>query len=192
MTPSPSSFSIAIAKLWLPPESLNGLKRTVERPRMLFLRRFSIWPISVSILFFDFCRLSKSWTSAISTSSRSAAFFPAMSFFIRISLRIAHTKSASARIVKAYIIMLVLIIIEGNYTVNAPKIQIIMVKNRNKTIYLDHAASAPLDAQVFSIMKKILEGSGANPSALHKEGIEAKKLINQAIEKVAGILGAQK
>ena len=67
-----------------------------------------------------------------------------------------------------------------------------MDKDNNKAVYLDHAASAPLEANVLKVMKKFLTVSGANPSALHKEGIEAKMAVEKARGSIARILGAQK
>ena len=66
-----------------------------------------------------------------------------------------------------------------------------MGKN-NKNIYLDYASGAPLDARVFSAMKEFMTGNSANPSALHKEGVSARRAVEKARESVARILGVQK
>ncbi len=60
-----------------------------------------------------------------------------------------------------------------------------------KNIYLDHASAAPLDAEVFSVMKKYFLGIGANPSALHKEGLIARSAVEDARKKIAQIINAR-
>ncbi|MBT4111156.1 cysteine desulfurase [Candidatus Woesearchaeota archaeon] len=58
-----------------------------------------------------------------------------------------------------------------------------------KTIYLDHAATTPLDPRVKKEMDSIK--TYANPSALHQMGLEAKEILNNARNKVAKILNAE-
>ena len=57
-----------------------------------------------------------------------------------------------------------------------------------RTIYLDHAASTPLDPAVKKEMDAIK--TYANPSALHQMGLEAKQILNNARNKVAKLLNA--
>ena len=58
-----------------------------------------------------------------------------------------------------------------------------------KIIYLDHAASTPLDP----IVKKEMDSvkTYANPSALHQMGLEAKEILNNSRNKVAKILNCK-
>ncbi|MBT5016866.1 cysteine desulfurase [Candidatus Peregrinibacteria bacterium] len=59
-----------------------------------------------------------------------------------------------------------------------------------KRIYLDYAATTPVDPQVLEVMKPYFTENFANPSSLHTSGQEAKKDVDQARKKVAGVLGA--
>ena len=67
-----------------------------------------------------------------------------------------------------------------------------MRENKNKYIYLDHAAGTPMDPGVFKTMRKFLMINWANPSALHQAGLEARAAIENARKNIAHILGAQK
>jgi cysteine desulfurase len=58
-----------------------------------------------------------------------------------------------------------------------------------KTIYLDHAATTPLDPRVKKEMDSIK--TYANPSALHQMGLEAKEILNNARNKIAKILNCK-
>jgi cysteine desulfurase len=62
-------------------------------------------------------------------------------------------------------------------------------KMTTKTIYLDHAATTPLDPRVKKEMDSI--ETYANPSALHQLGLEAKEILQKARNKVAKILNAK-
>lgn len=62
--------------------------------------------------------------------------------------------------------------------------------SRNR-IYLDHAATTPLDAQVLEAMLPFLQGAFGNPSSLHHWGREARKALESARKTVADCLGAQ-
>jgi len=59
-----------------------------------------------------------------------------------------------------------------------------------KRIYLDNAATTPIDKRVLSVMRKISTESYGNPSSLHKEGVEAKKLLSEARHDIAKTIGA--
>ena len=59
-----------------------------------------------------------------------------------------------------------------------------------KRIYLDNAATTPIDKRVLSVIRKISTESYGNPSSLHKEGVEAKKILSEARKDIAEIIGA--
>lgn len=54
-------------------------------------------------------------------------------------------------------------------------------------IYLDYAAATPLHPEVKKEMERV-ENIWANPSSLHKEGREARAVVDKARGKIAGIL----
>jgi cysteine desulfurase len=55
-------------------------------------------------------------------------------------------------------------------------------------IYLDNAATTPLDAQVMKEMCLVMERSYGNPSSIHAHGREARTLIEKARKTIAGLL----
>src|ERR1700730_19345131 len=57
-------------------------------------------------------------------------------------------------------------------------------------IYLDHAATTPVRAEVVEAMVPLL-GGGFNPSSLHAEGRAARAALDDARIAVARVLGAQ-
>ncbi|HHY80642.1 MAG TPA: aminotransferase class V-fold PLP-dependent enzyme, partial [Thermoanaerobacter sp.] len=57
-------------------------------------------------------------------------------------------------------------------------------------IYLDNAATTPVDKNVLEAMLPYYSDIFGNPSSLHSHGQEAKKAIEEAREKVAKALGA--
>lgn len=60
-----------------------------------------------------------------------------------------------------------------------------------RRIYLDYASSTPVDAQMHRTFPKLSQTViGANPSALHTEGVHARKAINDARALVAKTLTA--
>ncbi len=61
-----------------------------------------------------------------------------------------------------------------------------------KKIYLDHAATTPLDPQVLKAMLPYLKEKYGNPSSLYQKGIESKEAVNEARKKVAKVLGGHK
>jgi cysteine desulfurase len=61
-----------------------------------------------------------------------------------------------------------------------------------KRIYLDNAATTPIDQQVLKVMMPFLTEKYGNPSSLHLEGRQAKNVIEMARSKIAGILGVEK
>lgn len=60
-----------------------------------------------------------------------------------------------------------------------------------KRIYLDHGASMPVDARVIEAMKEHIVEDFGNPSSLHTEGRMGKKLVEEARESVAKLVGAE-
>lgn len=59
-----------------------------------------------------------------------------------------------------------------------------------KTVYLDHASAAPLDEVVAKKMAVLSKTVYANPSAIHRAGVEARTLIENARARVARLLFA--
>ncbi len=57
-------------------------------------------------------------------------------------------------------------------------------------IYLDYAATTPLDPEVREAMRGVEEVFG-NPSSIHRFGQEARRVLEGAREKVAALLGAR-
>lgn len=58
-------------------------------------------------------------------------------------------------------------------------------------LYLDNAATTPLDERIFSAMLPFFTDVYANPSSLHRPGQAARKAVEAARERVALALGAQ-
>ncbi len=57
-------------------------------------------------------------------------------------------------------------------------------------VYLDYAATTPLDPEVREAMGEV-EGIFGNPSSIHRFGQEARKILEGAREKVAALLGVK-
>ena len=60
-----------------------------------------------------------------------------------------------------------------------------------RTIYLDHAATTPLDSRVLDAMMPFLTEHHANPSSAHGPGRRARFAVESAREEVARLLGAE-
>lgn len=60
-------------------------------------------------------------------------------------------------------------------------------------IYLDYAATTPVDAAVVAVMNQCLgmEGAFANPSSVHAPGLAARARVEKARSQVAQLLGAR-
>lgn len=58
------------------------------------------------------------------------------------------------------------------------------------SVYLDHAATAPLDSRVLEAMLPALKGGLGNASALHTPGAAAREVIEEARESVAALIRA--
>jgi cysteine desulfurase len=61
----------------------------------------------------------------------------------------------------------------------------------NHRIYLDHAATTPLDPRVLEAMLPYLSNAWGNPSSIYFEGREARKALDAARRSVAEALGAR-
>jgi len=57
-----------------------------------------------------------------------------------------------------------------------------------KRIYLDHAATTPLAADVLEAMQPYFAHDGYNPSSIHAEGRRARAAVDSARERIAAIL----
>ena len=55
-------------------------------------------------------------------------------------------------------------------------------------IYLDYAASTPIDEDVLDNFIKITKDEYANPNSNHEMGLHAKKMIDNATNKIANLL----
>ena len=60
-----------------------------------------------------------------------------------------------------------------------------------KRIYLDHAATAPLDERVLEEMLPYFSEKFGNASSLHSFGREAREAVEKSREKIAGIINAE-
>src|SRR5256885_1403164 len=65
------------------------------------------------------------------------------------------------------------------------------IKKPSKTIYLDHAATTPLDPKVEAAMRPFLGDKYGNPSSLHQKGREAKLAVETSRKNIAQILNAR-
>ncbi|MES2377910.1 MAG: cysteine desulfurase family protein [Bacteroidota bacterium] len=57
-------------------------------------------------------------------------------------------------------------------------------------VYLDNAATTPLDAEVIKVMCNVMESTYGNPSSIHAHGREARSLIEKARKTIANLLHA--
>ena len=57
-------------------------------------------------------------------------------------------------------------------------------------IYLDYNASTPIDSRVAAVMRPLIDGPFANPSASHPDGRLARSILDRARSQVADLLGA--
>ncbi len=61
-----------------------------------------------------------------------------------------------------------------------------------RKVYMDHTAGMPVDPRVINVMKPYFEEFYGNPSSLHSFAQEARKGLENAREKVAALIGAEK
>jgi cysteine desulfurase len=57
-------------------------------------------------------------------------------------------------------------------------------------VYLDHNATTPVDPRVFEAMKPYLTDMFGNPSSVYRAGQEVRKVVEDARETIADVLGA--
>ena len=57
-------------------------------------------------------------------------------------------------------------------------------------IYFDHGAAPPVDPRVIDEMMPCLREHAGNPSSLHRLGAEARRALDRARDRVAGLIGA--
>ncbi|MCI6606484.1 MAG: aminotransferase class V-fold PLP-dependent enzyme, partial [Mitsuokella jalaludinii] len=60
-----------------------------------------------------------------------------------------------------------------------------------KTVYLDYAATTPVDARVLKAMLPYFCEQYGNPSSLYSFGREARQAVSQARRQLASLLGAE-
>src|SRR5579859_199098 len=59
-----------------------------------------------------------------------------------------------------------------------------------RRVYLDHAATTPVDPEVAELMAQVLREVPGNPSSIYAEGRRARALVDRAREEVAQAIGA--
>ena len=60
-----------------------------------------------------------------------------------------------------------------------------------RPIYLDHAATTPVRAEVRAAMEPFFDARFGNPSSTHRWGREARAALDEARERIAQVLGAE-
>jgi cysteine desulfurase len=60
-----------------------------------------------------------------------------------------------------------------------------------KRVYLDHAATTPMDGRVVEAMLRYMQTTWGNPSSIYYEGREARKTLDACRRTVAALLGAK-
>ena len=64
------------------------------------------------------------------------------------------------------------------------------IKGKKKRIYLDYASITPLDQGILKVMEKAEKRFFGNPGSLHKEGVEVKRLVEDARQKISRFFDA--
>lgn len=59
-----------------------------------------------------------------------------------------------------------------------------------REVYLDYAATTPIDKKIFKFIKKYFLEKYGNPSSIHKYGMEALKAIDEARESIKNLISA--
>src|SRR5690625_2678818 len=57
-------------------------------------------------------------------------------------------------------------------------------------IYLDHAATTPVDPGVIEVMQSVIKEAYGNPSSVHSHGRKARKLMDEARNTIAKSINA--
>jgi cysteine desulfurase len=65
------------------------------------------------------------------------------------------------------------------------------VTSEIRRVYLDHAATTPLDPRVLEAIRGVYESTWGNPSSIYAEGREARRVLDAARRDVAEVLGAR-
>ncbi|MEK9163887.1 MAG: aminotransferase class V-fold PLP-dependent enzyme, partial [Chloroflexota bacterium] len=65
------------------------------------------------------------------------------------------------------------------------------MSDRPDPIYLDYAATTPVDAAVLDAMLPHFRENFGNPSSIHRWGREAEKAMEQARRDIAAVLNCQ-
>jgi cysteine desulfurase len=60
-----------------------------------------------------------------------------------------------------------------------------------EAIYLDHNSTTPIDPRVVEAMSRAWRDAGANPASQHAPGRKARRMLEDAREGIAGLLGAK-
>jgi len=60
-----------------------------------------------------------------------------------------------------------------------------------RRVYLDHAATTPVDPEVAELMAQVLREVPGNPSSIYAEGRRARALVDRARDEVAKAIGAE-
>jgi len=60
-----------------------------------------------------------------------------------------------------------------------------------RRVYLDHAATTPVDPEVGELMAQVLRDVPGNPSSIYAEGRRARALVDRARDEVAQAIGAE-
>ncbi len=60
-----------------------------------------------------------------------------------------------------------------------------------RRVYLDHAATTPVDPEVADLMAQVLREVSGNPSSIYAEGRRARALVDRARDEVAQAIGAE-
>lgn len=62
---------------------------------------------------------------------------------------------------------------------------------KQKPIYLDYAATTPVDSWVNNLVAKVSKDVFGNPSSVHSFGLEAKKILEDSRKKIANLLAVK-
>lgn len=61
-----------------------------------------------------------------------------------------------------------------------------------RQVYLDHAATTPMDPEVLEAMLRVGAGTFGNPSSGHLFGRRARNLVDESAERIAEVIGARR